>query len=134
MAPKASSKPDSGSSSSATIGFEAHFHSFGIRHSDFFIHPDPRLAICGIKADIGKEHATTFRNVQHLDVHTDYVLANGSMSSNQSGDCPAQSASSKLKNTQENPPRQGEFRRASPETCTLNCKVAVANMHATLHI
>ena len=34
------------------------------------------LAIRGIEADIGKEHADTFRSVQHLDLRADYVLAN----------------------------------------------------------
>ena len=34
------------------------------------------LAIRGIDADIGKEHADTFRNVQHPDLRADYVLAN----------------------------------------------------------
>jgi type I restriction enzyme M protein len=32
--------------------------------------------IRGIEADIGKEHADTFRNVQHPDLRADYVLAN----------------------------------------------------------
>jgi hypothetical protein len=39
MARKASSKPDSGSSSTATFGFEANFHFFEIRHSEFVIPP-----------------------------------------------------------------------------------------------
>jgi len=34
------------------------------------------LAIRGIEADIGKEHADTFRHVQHPDLRADYVLAN----------------------------------------------------------
>ena len=34
------------------------------------------LAIRGIEADIGKEHADTFRNVQHPDLRADYILAN----------------------------------------------------------
>jgi type I restriction enzyme M protein len=34
------------------------------------------LAIRGIEADIGKEQADTFRNVQHPDLRADYVLAN----------------------------------------------------------
>lgn len=34
------------------------------------------LAIRGIEGDIGKEHADTFRNVQHPDLRADYVLAN----------------------------------------------------------
>ena len=34
------------------------------------------LAIRGIEADIGKEHADTFRAVQHPDLRADYVLAN----------------------------------------------------------
>ena len=37
MARQASSKPDSGSSSTANIGFEADSHSFEIRHSAFVI-------------------------------------------------------------------------------------------------
>jgi type I restriction enzyme M protein len=34
------------------------------------------LAIRGIEADIGKEHADTFRNVQHPDLRADYIIAN----------------------------------------------------------
>ena len=34
------------------------------------------LAIRGIEADIGKEHADTFRYVQHRDLRADFVLAN----------------------------------------------------------
>ena len=34
------------------------------------------LAIRGIEADIGKEHADTFRSVQHPDLRADYCLAN----------------------------------------------------------
>jgi len=34
------------------------------------------LAIRGIEADFGPEHADTFRNVQHPDLRADYVLAN----------------------------------------------------------
>lgn len=39
--------------------------SFGIQNLVFGISP----------ADIGKEHADTFRHVQHPDLRTDYVLA-----------------------------------------------------------
>lgn len=39
MARKASSKPDSGSSSTATIGFETPIRPFGLRHSGFIISP-----------------------------------------------------------------------------------------------
>ena len=34
------------------------------------------LALRGIEADFGKEHADTFRAVQHPDLRADYVLAN----------------------------------------------------------
>ncbi len=34
------------------------------------------LAIRGIEADIGKEHADTFRSVQHPDLRADFVIAN----------------------------------------------------------
>jgi type I restriction-modification system DNA methylase subunit len=44
------------------------------------------LAIRGIEADIGKGHADTFRSVQQPDRRADYILANGSMYSNQSGE------------------------------------------------
>lgn len=36
----------------------------------------------GFKADIGKEQADTFRNVQHSDLRADYVLADSSISTN----------------------------------------------------
>ena len=35
-----------------------------------------RLAIRGIEATIGKQHADTFRNVQHPDLRADDVMAN----------------------------------------------------------
>ena len=44
------------------------------------------LALRGIEADFGPEHADTFRRDLHPDLRADYVLANGSMSSNQSGE------------------------------------------------
>ena len=55
--------------------------SFDIRNSAFGISPARRLAVMnlalrGIEADIGKEHADTFRAVQHPDLRADYVLAN----------------------------------------------------------
>ncbi len=34
------------------------------------------LAIRGIEADIGKEHADTFRHVQHPDLRADWRIAN----------------------------------------------------------
>ncbi len=61
MARKASSKPES-SNSTATLGFDTDSHSFGNRHSVFVI---------------------SSAWVQHFIHH----LANGSMSSNQSGEC-----------------------------------------------
>lgn len=71
MARKASSKPDSGSSSTATIGFEMCFHSFVIRRSAFVI-----------------SSAWVQHFIHHLAPHgmAGFVLANGSMSSNQSGE------------------------------------------------
>ena len=70
MARKASSKPDSGSPSTSPIGFWTNPTSFGIRHSGFVITPARRLAIMnlairGIEADIGMEHADTFRRDLH---------------------------------------------------------------------
>ena len=44
------------------------------------------LALRGIEADFGPENANTFRRDLHPDLRADYVLANGSMSSNQSGE------------------------------------------------
>ena len=51
--------------------------SFGIRHFAFDISPARRLAVMnlalrGIEADFGPEHADTFRR----DLRADYVLAN----------------------------------------------------------
>ena len=109
------------------------------------------LAIRGIEADFGPEHADTFRRDLHPDLRADYVLANppfndsdtalrgsaflqseakmqvvseaknnmagfvlanGSMSSNQSGDCPARSASLQPKAKPQSQPRQRDIRRA----------------------
>ncbi len=50
MASQASSKPDSGFPSTATLGFEADVGPIGIRNSGFVISPARRLAICGIEA------------------------------------------------------------------------------------
>ena len=38
--------------------------------------PAPRLALRGIEADFGPEHADTFRRDLHPDLRADYVLAN----------------------------------------------------------
>jgi len=65
-----------------------------IRNSSFDISPRPttrrlaimNLALRGIEADFGPENADTFRRDLHPDLRADYVLANGSMSSNQSGE------------------------------------------------
>ena len=54
--------------------------SFGtprsIRHSKFVIRSSPNLALRGIEADFGPEHADTFRRDLHPDLRADYVLAN----------------------------------------------------------
>ncbi len=52
---------------------------FDLRNSAFGISPARRLAFMnlalrGIEADIGKEHADTFRSVQRPDLRADYVL------------------------------------------------------------
>ena len=52
----------------ATPGFVRH-STFGFRHS-------PLLALRGIGADFGPEHADTFRRDLHPDLRADYVLAN----------------------------------------------------------
>ena len=63
------------------------------------------LAIRGIEADFGLEQADTFRRDLHPDLRADYVLANGSMSSNQSG--------------------EGDIRRALIEADLVDCMVAL---------
>jgi type I restriction-modification system DNA methylase subunit len=63
------------------------------------------IAIRGIEADLGDEQADTFRRDLHPDLRADFVLANGSMSSNQSG--------------------EGEIRRAIIEADLVNCMVAL---------
>ena len=55
--------------------------SLDIRNSAFGISRARRLAIMnlairGIEADIGKEHADTFRHVQHPDLRADWQIAN----------------------------------------------------------
>jgi hypothetical protein len=54
--------------------------SFDIRNSAFGISPARRLAVMnlalrGIEADFGPEHADTFRRDLHPDLRADYVLA-----------------------------------------------------------
>ena len=134
------------------------------------------LALRGIEADFGPEHADTFRRDLHPDLRADYVLANppfndsdwfrkdddvrwqfgvppkgnanfawvqhfihhlapqgmagfvlanGSMSSNQSGDCPARSASLKPKAKPQSLPRQRDIRRALIEADLVDCMVAL---------
>jgi len=53
------------------------------------------------------------------------VLANGSMSSNQSGDCPARSASSKPQAKPQSLPRQRDICRALLEADLVDCMVAL---------
>jgi type I restriction enzyme M protein len=53
------------------------------------------------------------------------VLANGSMSSNQSGDCPARSANLKPKAKPQSLPRQRDIRRALIEADLVDCMVAL---------
>jgi hypothetical protein len=43
-------------------------------------------ALRGIEADFGPEHANTLCRDLHPDLRAGFVLANGSMSSNQSGE------------------------------------------------
>jgi type I restriction enzyme M protein len=72
-----------------------------------------------------------FAWVQHLIHHlapqgvAGFVLANGSMSSNQSGDCPARSASAKPKAKPQSLPRQRDIRRALIEADLVDCMVAL---------
>ena len=72
-----------------------------------------------------------FAWVQHFIHHlapqgmAGFVLANGSMSSNQSGDCPARSASSKPKAKPQSLPRQRDIRRALIEADLVDCMVAL---------
>jgi type I restriction enzyme M protein len=63
------------------------------------------LAIRGIEGNLGKEHADSFHRDLHPDLRADFVLANGSMSSNQSG--------------------EGEIRRAIVEADLVDCMVAL---------
>ncbi len=66
--------------STATIGFEAVAKSevrsarVEVKKSRPFVIQNSAFGIC--PADIGKEHADTFRHVQHPDLRADYVLAN----------------------------------------------------------
>jgi hypothetical protein len=68
-------------------------------------------AIRGIGADFGPEHADTLRPDVHPDLRADYVLANGSMSSNQSG--------------------EGDIRCALIEANLVDCMVARAPFHSS---
>ena len=84
MARQASSKPDSGTASTAALGFHTRVHSFGISSFAVCFHPSQQPATengtengssFDIRpADIGKEHADNFLHVQHPDLRADYVL------------------------------------------------------------
>ena len=79
------------------------------------------LALRGIEADFGPERADTFRR----DLRADYVLANGSMSSNQSGDSPARSAMKTPKAKPQSLPRQRDIRQKLIEADLVDCMVAI---------
>ena len=63
------------------------------------------LAIRGIEADLGKENADSFHRDLHKDLKADFILANGSMSSNTSG--------------------EGDIRKAIVEADLVDCMVAL---------
>ena len=69
-----------------------------------------------------KPSTETATGFQHLAPQgmAGFVLANGSMSSNQSGDCPARSAYSKPKAKPQSLPRQRDIRRALIEADLLD--------------
>jgi hypothetical protein len=133
MARKASSKPDSGSPSTATLGFEADSCPFSIRHSELIISsawvqhlihhlaPQPALRDSAILQSEASQQVVS----EAKDNMADFVLANGSMSSNQSGDCPERSASSKPKAKPQSLPRQRDIRRALIEDDLVDCMVAL---------
>ena len=131
MARKASSKPES-TNSTAAIGIEA---DIGNEHADIFRngqHPDLRAdyvianlffypALCG----------TNFASVQHF-IHylspqgmADFVLANGRMSSNQSGECVTRSVFPKPEAKLNGLGRQRDIRRALIEADILECMGAL---------
>lgn len=75
---------------------------------------------------VGRGHVQiTFRRDLHPDLHADYPLANSSMSSNQSGDCPARSASSMPKAKPQSLPRQRDTHRTLIEADLVDCMVAL---------
>ena len=73
----------------------------------------------------------TTGRLQHFHHHlppygaTGFVLANASMSSNQSGDCPARSAMKTPKAKPQSLPRQRDIRRALIEADLVDCMVAL---------
>ena len=77
----------------------------------------------------GNEHQVWFREASRRDLHpdlrADYVLANGSMPSNQSGDCPARSAMKTPKAKPQSLPRQRVIRRALIEADLVDSMVAL---------
>jgi type I restriction enzyme M protein len=64
------------------------------------------LALRGVEADFGPEQEDTFRRDLHPDLRADYILANGSMSSNQSG--------------------EGDIRKAIIDADLVDCMVALS--------
>ena len=90
------------------------------------------MSICGTDpfSPTPKGNAN-FAWVQHFIHHlapqgmAGFVLANGSMSSNQSGDCPARSAMKTPKAKPQSLPRQRDIRRALIEADLVDCMVAL---------
>ena len=125
MARKASSKP--ADSTATGVG------SFGIHHSGFVIasawvqhfihHLAPQTALRD-SAFLQSEASTQVVS-EAKDNMVGFVLANGSMSSNQSGDCPARSAIETPKAKPQSLSRQRDIRRALIEA-DLACLVLAA--------
>ena len=86
MARKASSKPDSGSSSTVPMGFDTDSHALGIRHSVFGIFPVQPKPARRDSAKYSSECSPQIVNEARNNM-AGFVLANGSsMLHNKSGE------------------------------------------------
>ncbi len=81
----------------------------------------------GVPPESNATSACTQHFIHHRAPHgmVGFVLANGSMSSNQSSDCPARSAMKKLKAKPQSLPRQRDIHRALIKADLVDCMAAL---------
>ena len=96
-------------------------------HAKYFIDECTILWVCGKPPEGNANYAWVQHFIHHLAPHgmAGFVLANGSMSSNQSGDCNARSARREWATNWQGLGSQRDIRRALIEADLVDCMVAL---------